>query len=100
MGCMQNLIVQTPINCPLNNLAFPEIVYKMAKAHQGMFIWDISFLFDKQGRANFGEFCSNRYGWDAMPGELAMTGSCHEYFEQIKNGEYPLKFMFCSAVAI
>ncbi len=100
MGCMQNLVCQTAIDDPINKLAFPKIVYDMAKKHKGISIFDISFLIDKKGVINFGEFCFNRFGWDASQTEMSMAGGVSEYFEALKDGDYPLKYPFGAAVRI
>ncbi len=100
MGCMQNLVCQTGIDDPINKLAFPEIVYDMAKQHQGISIFDISFLIDQKGVINFGEFCFNRFGWDACQTEMSMAGGVSEYFEALKAGDYPLKYQYGAGVRI
>lgn len=73
-GCMANLVVKTEMKDRINEIAFPEKVMDMAKERTGMFVWDISLLIDKKGTMWFGEFCSQRFGWDSFPTELAMSG--------------------------
>lgn len=98
MGCMQNLIVQTKIDDPINRLAFPEYVDEMASNIKGLSIFDISFLIGKDGRFNFGEFCFNRFGWDAFPTELAMAGGASEFFEAVREGSYPLRYRYGAGI--
>lgn len=72
-GCTANLIVKTDIKDRINHLAFPEKVYEMARERKGLFCWDLSMLIDKKGKIFFGEFCSQRFGWDSFPTELVMS---------------------------
>lgn len=72
-GCMANLVVKTNFDDRINKIAFPEIVHEMAKKRSGLFVWDLSILIDKKGKLYFGEYCSQRFGWDSFPTELAMS---------------------------
>lgn len=72
-GCMANLIIKTDFKDRINQIAFPEIVHEMAKKRTGLFVWDLSILIDKNGKMFFGEYCSQRFGWDSFPTELAMS---------------------------
>jgi len=74
----------------INKLAFPPIVDKMAKDHQGVFLWDLSMYFDmKTGKVYPGEFCPNRYGYSPFYNELAQVGSVKKFFEDIVNRKNP-----------
>lgn len=98
-GCSGNLIIKTNINDKINKIAFPKIVYEMAKKQPGMFVWDSSILIDENTeKMYFGEFCPNRWGFDAIFTELSMSGSCTEYFENVMAGRNPLKYTFGAAV--
>ena len=46
----------------------------------------------------FGEFCSNRFVYDALMTEMAMAGSPSNYFNKIMAGESPLGTQFGAAL--
>ena len=90
-GCSSNLIFKTEIEEKINRIAFPQIIYDMAKERKGMFVWDCSILIDPEtNQLYFGEFCSNRWGWDSFFTELAMSSSVSDYFNGIVQGRNPL----------
>jgi len=94
-GCAGNLIIQTKMGEKINKIAFPKKVYEMAAQHPGLFIWDASILIDRRTKQlYFGEFCPNRWGYDAIFTELEMCGSVSAYFESIVAGKNPLKQKF------
>lgn len=98
VGCGSNLIIRTELDDPINDIAFPPKVYELAKEHTGLFIWDISLYFTDRG-IFFGEFCSNRFGYDALQTEMTMAHGPSEYFEKIMLGENPIEhFKFGAAV--
>lgn len=98
VGCGTNLIIKTDLNDPINEIAFPPKVYELAKKHTGLFIWDISLYFTDKG-IFFGEFCSNRFGYDALMTEMTMAHGPSEYFEKIMQMENPIEhFKFGTAV--
>jgi len=99
VGCGTNLIIRTELDDEINKIAFPEKIYEMAKERKGIFIWDISLYFTDSG-IYFGEFCSNRFGYDASMTEMAMAGGTIPYFTAIMNGENPLKNKFGAAVRV
>lgn len=99
VGCGTNLIIKTELEDEINRIAFPPKVYEMAKAHTGLFYWDISLYFTDSG-IYFGEFCSNRPGYDSCLTECAMSGGAIPYFTSIMNGENPLKSTFGTAVRV
>jgi len=81
-GCAEDLVFPTYLEDRINRYAFPPIVYEMAKQHKGLFIWDASLLVSKKdGKLFFGEFCSNRPGYNSWFTELAQCKSVHEFFE-------------------
>lgn len=97
VGCGTNLIIRTEMDEPINAIAFPPKVYEMAAEHTGLFIWDISLYFTEDG-IYFGEFCSNRFGYDALQTEMTMAHGPSEYFEKIMQGINPIahfKFGTC-----
>ena len=103
-GCSQNLIIAFKEEDEIHKITCPPKVYEMAKEKKGIFIWDISVLIDKNGKMFFGEFCSNRFGWDSFPTELAM---CEEdgkivtpFFEKLVRGENPFMFKYGAGVRL
>lgn len=99
VGCGTNLIIRTELEDKINKIAFPPIVYEMAKKHTGIFIWDISIYFTKKGMF-FGEFCSNRFGYDAVLTEMCMSGGAGAYFEGIQSLKNPLQRAFGAATRV
>lgn len=103
-GC-QNLTIRTPMDCELNKIAFPQIVFDMAKKQPGVGIFDCGLLFDGK-EFYFTEFCSQRWGWDGLFSEIAMCGDEHghgsvtAHFDGIASGRNPLRFSFGSAVRL
>lgn len=78
-GCAQDLVWGISFDSPLARIACPKKVYEMAKEHEGWFIWDASILFDpKTGVPYFGEFCSNRPGYNSLISEIALCGGVQE----------------------
>ena len=90
-GCSSNLLIKTELSEKINKIAFPPKIYEMAKEHIGMFVWDASILIEPMSDTlYFGEFCSNRWGWDAFFTELEMCSSVSDYFNAIVQGRSPL----------
>lgn len=99
-GCASNLVFKITEEDEIHKIACPPKVYEMAKAKKGLFIWDISILIDTNGTMFFGEFCSNRFGWDSFPTELSMCESASEFFEAITEGENPFEYNFGASVRL
>lgn len=99
VGCGTNLIVRTNIDDKINVISFPPAVYEMAAARTGIFVWDISLYF-MQDAIYFGEFCSNRFGYDSLMTEITMAGSVRAFFESLMIGSNPLQKAFGSAVRL
>lgn len=98
-GCASNLVYRTSEFETIAELAFPPIVYDMAMQHRGLFVWDASILVDaRTGRRYFGEFCSNRWGWDSFFTELTMCESVTSYFEKVMQKQSPLVKSFGASV--
>lgn len=98
VGCGTNLIIRTKIDDEINRIAFPKKVYEIAKEHKGIFVWDISLYFTEEG-IFFGEFCSNRFGYDSIFTEMTMAHGPSEFFERIMALESPIEhFKFGTAV--
>lgn len=89
VGCGTNLIIRTELEDEINRIAFPPKVYEMAKEHTGIFVWDISLYITDDG-IFFGEFCSNRFGYDALMTEMTMAGGPSEYFSKVMNVKNPI----------
>jgi len=89
-GCTMDMVFPTDINDRINKIAFPPIVDEMAKAHKGLFIWDASILVSKKdGKMYFGEFCSNRPGYNCLFTEISQSGGPNAYFENIVKKKNP-----------
>lgn len=89
-GCAEDLIFPTEMDDKINKICFPPIVDEMAKQHKGLFIWDASILINKRdGKMYFGEFCSNRPGYNSIFTEIAQTSSATNFFEKIIKRESP-----------
>lgn len=99
VGCGTNLIIRTDFDDPINQIAFPPKVYEMAKAHTGIFVWDIALYFTDHG-IFFGEFCSNRFGYDALMTEMCMSGGANNYFSSIMRGQDPLQAQYGTALRV
>lgn len=98
-GCASNLVFGIGEFDPVSEMAFPPIVYDMALQHKGLFVWDASILIDRRtGKQYFGEFCANRWGWDAFFTELAMCESVTSYFESVMEGQSPFVHQFGASV--
>lgn len=89
-GCAEDLIFPTDMDDKINKICFPPIVDEMARQHKGLFIWDASILINKRdGKMYFGEFCSNRPGYNSIFTELAQLNSVTHFFEKIVRKESP-----------
>ncbi len=97
-GC-QSLTIQTPIDCELNKIAFPKIVFEEAKKRVGLSLFDAGLLYDGE-RFNFGEFAGNRFGFDAFYANVAMSGdergleNAGNYFGAVRQGKNPLRHKY------
>lgn len=89
-GCSEDLVFPTELEDRINKICFPPIIDEMAKQHKGLFIWDASILISKRdGKMYFGEFCSNRPGYNSFFTEMALAGSVTNFFEKIVRKERP-----------
>jgi hypothetical protein len=89
-GCAADLVFPIDMESKICEIAFPPIIDQLAKKHQGLFIWDASLLINKRtGKIYFGEFCSNRMGYNALFTELAQLPSINHFFESVVNLENP-----------
>lgn len=99
-GC-QNLSIQTDLDCGLNGLAFPPIIYEMASKQPGIGIYDAGILYNPQdSEFYFTEFCSQRWGWDGIFSEIAMSGGPSNHFDAIASGESPIRHKYGAAVRL
>ena len=89
-GCAEDLVFPTEMDDRINQISFPPIVDEMARKHKGLFIWDASILINKKdGKMYFGEFCSNRFGYNSVFTELAQAKSCDDFFTKMVKKENP-----------
>lgn len=90
-GCAEDLVFTTDMEDRINKIAFPPIVDEMARAHRGLFIWDASLLINRRdGKIYFGEFCSNRPGYNSFFTELSQARSINDFFESVVHKKSPL----------
>lgn len=91
-GCTMDLVFPIDMEDRICKIAFPPIIDEMAKQHKGLFIWDASLLINRRdGKIFFGEFCSNRPGYNAFFSELAQASSVGDFFEDISKKKSPFK---------
>lgn len=89
-GCAADLVFPVSMESRIHDIAFPEIIDKLAKRHKGLFIWDASLLIDTAtGLVYFGEFCPNRPGYNSFFTELAQLPSASHFFESIVKQKNP-----------
>lgn len=89
-GCAEDLVFPTNMEDRINKISFPPIVDEMARNHKGLFIWDASILINKKdGKMYFGEYCSNRPGYNSFFTELAQLPSVTHFFESIVHKQNP-----------
>jgi hypothetical protein len=89
-GCSADLVFETDIEADINAVAFPKAVRDMAKRRKGIFVWDISLLYDPETGIAYGsEFCPNRPGYNAFFTELAHFGERRKFFENLMGGRNP-----------
>ncbi len=89
-GCSQDMVFPIPFESKINEIAFPPIVDEIARKRKGLFFWDASLLINKKtGDMYFGEFCSNRPGYNTIFTELAQCPSIHHFFESIVERKNP-----------
>jgi len=89
-GCAEDLVFPTDMEDRINKICFPPIIDEMAKQHKGLFVWDASILINRQdGKMYFGEFCSNRVGYNSFFTELAQCKSVTNFFECIVQKKNP-----------
>jgi hypothetical protein len=103
-GC-QNLTIRTRLDAEINKMAFPPIIYEMAKKQPGIGIYDSGLLYDGS-EFFFTEFCSQRWGWDGIFSEIAMCAdddgkfAASTHFDAISQGISPLAHNFGVSVRL
>ncbi|MDE2102300.1 MAG: hypothetical protein KGL39_33955 [Patescibacteria group bacterium] len=89
-GCSADCVFPLDLDSRLAEIAFPAAVFEMAKEHEGMFTWDASVLIEPEsGEMYFGEFCSNRNGYNALYTELGFMNRVTDWFEAVYDGQNP-----------
>jgi len=89
-GCSTDLIFWIDQTDYIAKVAFPEVVWQMAKEHEGVFFWDASLLISRNtGKIYFGEFCANRPGYNCIYSELSNLNTAKEYFDKLEEGVNP-----------
>lgn len=102
-GGNQCLSIRTELDCKLNKIAFPEIIYSLAKKQPGLAIYDCGLLYDGKD-FYFGEFCGMRYGFDGLYAEIVMRDEgkpfVADYWEDIIAGKSPIKNKYGAALRL
>lgn len=98
------LSVQTDIDCKLNKMAFPDIIYKLAAKQPGFAIYDAGLLL-KDDKFYFLEYCGMRPGYDSIYAQMSMSSdggrlAIEKYFSDIMSGKNPLKNKYGAAVRL
>lgn len=92
-GGNQCLSVRTELDCNINRIAFPDVIYEMAKQQPGMSIYDAGLLFDGND-FYFTEFAGNRFGFDGLYCEIGMRDIgdpfVSSFFEDVMNSRSPI----------
>ena len=96
-GCSINMIVATPLDCELNQIAFPPAADKLAKLEKGLFYLDANII-QKDGDFYFLEFCPQRMGFDQVYAEMEMAGTVSDYFNKLLHGENPYNAKYGAGV--
>ncbi len=96
-GGSQNLTIQTELGCKLNQIAFPDIIYKMASKQPGISVYDAGLINDGED-FYFTEFCGQRWGWDGIFSEISMCDTPSRHFDLICEGKNPLVHSYGAAV--
>lgn len=99
VGCGTSLVIATDFEDRINEIAFPPIVYAMAKKRKGIFVWDISLYLTDSG-IYFGEFCSNRFGYDSIMAEITMSHGPKAFFTSIQEAQNPLLERFGTSLRV
>jgi hypothetical protein len=104
-GGNENIVMATNMEDKINKIAFPPIIYELAKNRKGLFLFDCGILFDKKGQAYFTEFAGNRWGWGGVFSELSMARKndgrvASNYFESLMKGKNPHQYKFGSTLSI
>ncbi|MGH2613472.1 MAG: hypothetical protein ACRDFB_10560, partial [Rhabdochlamydiaceae bacterium] len=90
VGCAGDIAFPVSMESKIHDICFPPIIDEMAKAHKGLFIWDASLLINSEnGDIYFGEFCSNRLGFNSFLTTLEQVSSVHAFFEDVVAGKNP-----------
>lgn len=92
-GGNQALSMLTDMDCDLNRISFPPIVFDLAAKHPGLAVFDVGLLYNGKD-FYFSEFAGMRYGWDGIFSEMVMSDNgkpfVGRYFEEIMRGRSPL----------
>lgn len=89
-GCSEDMVFPIDMEDRIAKIAFPEIIDQMAREHKGLFIWDASLLISKKdGKIYFGEFCSNRPGYNSFFSELSLCNNINDFFENVVHKKSP-----------
>lgn len=101
-GGNQNIVMRTKPTDLINKIAFPDIIYDIAKKHVGMYIADCGILSDGKDLF-FTENAGNRFGVPCLFSEISACmekGKIAPYFEALVNEEDPFCYNYGTALAL
>ena len=91
VGAAQTMVANVHRRSRMAEIAFPKAIHSVAAKRKGLFVFDASILMDRRdGSMYYGEACANRFGYDSLYAELAMSRSASGFFENIASGINPL----------
>jgi len=104
-GGATNLVLRLDTDDEALSMFFPPIVYEMARARRGLFLFDAGVLYDPATRkCYFTEFAGNRWGWGGVFSEMTMAAERGKvptaYFEDISAGVSPFRYRFGATVSL
>jgi len=86
-GCSIDLVAWQDIDSPIYDMFLAPLEKQMLRPDE-LSIWDISLFWSPSRKAFFfGEFCSNRPGYDAVFAEISSSGGTEKWIEKVTSGE-------------
>ena len=86
-GCVLSLIAWQEIDSPIYEYFLEPMASMMLRPNE-LTIWDMSVLYSPSRDAfYFGEYCSNRPGYDSVFAEIASCGGVEPWIDKITSGK-------------
>lgn len=90
-GCAADLVFPVDPQARICQIAFPKAADDLAMNHEGLFVWDISLLYNPHNnKVYMGEFCPNRVGYNAFYTELSLLEYVTDFFEAVAAKKNPM----------